>query len=293
MACFFISAAASRAFFSCRTLASSIASFRAAFSPSLFSYSSSPPGNAWSPPPCMTITSVATPLRNSSSCETTTTMPPPPPPASSASSHSTPWRSKWLVGSSRKRTSGLDMRADAIVTRILHPPLRAGGGMAAILAALKPNPSNIFSAACRAAPSVSDSRCVSMSPSLSERTAAEGSSAGRRSRALSSSSCSPSSLSRVEALVEETSHPKMLSFCGISLLSSCATTATLRWGGKPGSIPEAARCRRVDLPAPFLPRSAYLRPWTRRRVALDSSSLPAYARERVSTRTSLHATLMH
>lgn len=68
------------------------------------------------------MTSVQIVLRKSASCETHSTVPLNDF-AKWSSSHSTAFKSKWLVGSSSKSTAGSRNNARARDTLILHPPL--------------------------------------------------------------------------------------------------------------------------------------------------------------------------
>mmetsp|Transcript_31492 Transcript_31492/g.74854 ORF Transcript_31492/g.74854 Transcript_31492/m.74854 type:complete len:82 (-) Transcript_31492:1286-1531(-) len=77
------------------------------------------------------MTSVQTWLRKALSWLTTTSVRSSHP-SRCCPSHSTASRSRWLVGSSRRSTSGLRKSAAAIETRIRHPPLREATGCAII-----------------------------------------------------------------------------------------------------------------------------------------------------------------
>jgi hypothetical protein len=79
-------------------------------------------------------------------------------------SHTTPARSKWFVGSSSRRMSGLDRSAAARRMRMRQPPLSFAAGSASC-ASLKPNPRNTSSVWTRDVGPVSSSSSKSMSPS--------------------------------------------------------------------------------------------------------------------------------
>mmetsp|Transcript_71370 Transcript_71370/g.231165 ORF Transcript_71370/g.231165 Transcript_71370/m.231165 type:complete len:202 (-) Transcript_71370:473-1078(-) len=106
----------------------------------------------------MMISSVATSLMKERSCETHSSVP-----LYSCTrwccSQATPWRSKWLVGSSSNRHVGLAKSAAASAARICQPLLRLPCGVS-ITSGSKPRPRRMPAARPRRAPSLSSSRAL-------------------------------------------------------------------------------------------------------------------------------------
>mmetsp|Transcript_87719 Transcript_87719/g.249561 ORF Transcript_87719/g.249561 Transcript_87719/m.249561 type:complete len:203 (+) Transcript_87719:1036-1644(+) len=201
------------------------------------------------------ITSVATALTKAWSCDTTTKVwPCSPCSVRKRSSHNTPCRSRWLVGSSRRSMSGLMSRATARLRRIRQPPLRVET-IALSMVFLKPKPLST----CRAFSTIrspdSSSSSSSISPSRCAIVTALSSSGSNSSSSLSStaaSSCKSRSRGRNARSSTSSSAVRVVE----AALRSCATDATRRCGGKPGRSPDDIRRSSVVFPTPFRPRSA-------------------------------------
>mmetsp|Transcript_7324 Transcript_7324/g.12290 ORF Transcript_7324/g.12290 Transcript_7324/m.12290 type:complete len:317 (-) Transcript_7324:547-1497(-) len=220
----------------------------------------------------------------------------------------TPFKSKWLVGSSRSSTSAWAMRAAASSTRMRHPPdnVRTSASMRF---SLNPNSCSILKQRSRAAPLVAEMLSNSSSTSPNRSAIANSSNPSLllssasgsfsppstsvlqlpAAKAASNVSLSISNCNRrfLQAPITNVSKEDIRAASPTGGLGSCAKYDTVRCWGNPGSAPAAMRLKRVDLPTPLRPSNAYRRPPTNRKEVLDNNSFPAKARVTPSTMTSL------
>ena len=198
-------------------------------------------------------TRVATPFITSRSCEISTTAPSYA--ARNPSSHTTDSRSRWLVGSSSSRQSGLASSSFASATRIIQPPDSSSTRLPRSCSR-NPSPAQIFdaSASSEYPPSCSNRawRCPN---SFRSRSRSSGSVVSSRSRCSTSSRC-PASVMATPA--ESTSFNTVLPRSASVSCGRYPTTASLGTEISPpsGCCSPAIISTSVVFPAPFGPTKA-------------------------------------
>mmetsp|Transcript_24843 Transcript_24843/g.64478 ORF Transcript_24843/g.64478 Transcript_24843/m.64478 type:complete len:220 (+) Transcript_24843:827-1486(+) len=208
----------------------------------------------------MCMMSVQTPLRNERSWLTTTSVFSPQS-SRCLPSHSTASRSRWLVGSSRKSTSGSWNSAAAMETRMRQPPLSDATGLP-IMSSLNCSPRS--SAAARPG---AESASIASSASYTCVSS---------SAAVSSSARASNSLRRVSESMTACSAdaPSVRLPTTMRSAESCATCSTRSRSGTPGMRPLAIMESRVLLPVPLRPTRPYRCPCMSRSMAPSSRLLP-------------------
>mmetsp|Transcript_25198 Transcript_25198/g.82700 ORF Transcript_25198/g.82700 Transcript_25198/m.82700 type:complete len:321 (+) Transcript_25198:3162-4124(+) len=212
-----------------------------------------------------------------------------------SSSHSTARRSRWLVGSSKRRSVGAIKRARASEMRMRHPPEKLSV-VRFCIAGVKPKPCRIFAARASAlsepfsfrasytAVSRSDTAAAASSSSSSPAPACPVVPGASSSDSRSSSSLSSSSSAR-SCIISTSACTTASSALRSSACTSCSTRSTSIESGT-GSLRVAISFMMVVLPIPFGPTNPYRRPATMVMEVSLRSSLPRAETEKFSILTS-------